>query len=175
MAKALRLLRDIGPSFNFHVNISKNSAFWPSMSPFTRFTLHSVLPIYFSTSPGITLLGAPLGSDAYVNQVPRSKNDECRSLLDSLQNLHDPSFTFHLHRLCASACRMHNFFHLTAPSLSLPHAHEFDRDLMQGNASLNNVPPPIPVSIKVFSPFDSEATVSRLSPPWLIRLMPLVS
>lgn len=140
VANALRILLDVGPSYNFHINPSKTVVFWSTTSQHKLRPLLSVLPLEASPRDGITTLGASIGSKEYMLSFLRSRMSRCNELLTELQRIPDARISFHLHRLSASSCKVQHAFQLTPPDISMSLAKEFDKCQMEFYSSINSVP-----------------------------------
>ena len=151
--KALQLLQNLGPEYQFFVNMSKTRAYVPSGSATTIAGLTELLPEENISSMGISLLGIPIGKRQYIDARIREKLDSCAAILDSLKDIPDARIKFHMHRVTASACKVYHLFRLTNPRHSLPHALKCDEHQLQDYSLINEIPMSPAVSQQVQLPF----------------------
>ena len=139
VTKALKILKMFGPGVGFNMNIAKCQAFWPTTTPSI---LQSITQnfLHVSSEGGITLLGAPLGTDAFVKSYLQAKVDLVSDSLTLLDSIPDAQIRFHLHRVSNSVCRVEHVFRLTPPRISLPTAIRFDQDQQAAYSRFNNIP-----------------------------------
>lgn len=142
IVKVVRILAEKGPELGLHINLSKCRLFWPT-DPGPSSTLRAALPEIPFCTDGIVVLGAPVGSQAFTSSTSaffKDKIDACNTTLDKVSIIGDARTRFHLHRVCASACRLQHAFKLTPPNLSTRAAEKFDRAQLRFYATSNNVP-----------------------------------
>lgn len=101
--KALTILRHNGPASGFYLNISKCRAYRPTTTPANLSRLLKIFPLHSSRDGGLVLLGAPLGTDAYIRQHLNEVHS-CQASLRLLDDIPDPRSRFHLNRVTCSAC-----------------------------------------------------------------------
>ena len=140
VAKALRILRDEGPAAGFQINIAKSRAYWPSATPENMSRLLHTFPLQVPDEEGLVLLGAPLGTGAFVRQHLMQKVYSCHTYLGLLDDIPDSRIRFHLHRVTGSVFRVEHVFRLKPPELSLAAAHKFDELQMSAYSRLNDIP-----------------------------------
>lgn len=86
------------------------------------------------------ILGALISSQDYMTIRLRAKLSECRSLLNSLDDILNARMKIHLHRVTTSACCMQHLFKLVLPRLSYFFAKKFDKDQMHASSKYNELP-----------------------------------
>ena len=138
VARALALIEREGPAVGYYIQPSKSRIYWPAMS---REKLQPLLSAYPSLivqgSPtgeiaqgpddGITIFGAPLGSDAYVARFLQDKLAAVAEVLENISALPDPRLVYHLQRMTASVCRFTHLARLLPTDSLWRTAVSFDR------------------------------------------------
>lgn len=138
--KALKILVRKGPMYQFHLNPSKTTAYWPALSQEGIANLRKSVPLRLSQENGVEILGSRIGTDEYMRSHLMSLTKTCDKLLDTLRNVPNSHIAFHLHRVCASACKVQHAFRLTPPRVAYAVAKIFDKAQMDAYADLNDVP-----------------------------------
>ena len=140
VTKALTILKTSGPDIGFTMNVSKCRAYWPSTNPTSLQTMTHSFPLQITQDGGIALLGAPLGTGAYIKDFLDTKITSVSDSLKLLDDIPDARVRFHMHLVTGSVCKVEHVFRLTPPAVSLPLAVRFD-DLQRGAYSrFNDVP-----------------------------------
>ena len=138
IARALALIEREGPSVGYFIKPEKSKVYWPTMSMERLAPLLAAYPsLLVQGSPtgvtrscgeddGITIFGAPLGSDAYVAKFLRERLDGVREVLGNISELPDPRLAFQLQRTTASVCRFTHLARLLPTPVMSHIAAEFD-------------------------------------------------
>ena len=146
----------------------KTCAFVPSSDAATVATLSSILPHAKISVLGIELLETLIGSQEYIREYMAKKLVSCNATLDLLEAVPDARIKFHLHRMCASACRVHHLARLIHPRFTVPFATQFDEDQYTAYSKINNIPLSAAVIRQASLPF-------RFGGHGSVALTPLVS
>ena len=123
----------------FNMNIAKCRAFWPTTQPSLLDSLTLSFRLHVSQEEGTALVGAPLGTGAFVKSYLEAKVDSVSDSLTMLECIPDARICFHLHRVSGSVCRVSHVFRLTPPRLSLPTAIRFDQDQRAAYSRFNDI------------------------------------
>ena len=166
--KALRILVSEGPTHQFYLNPNKTAVYWPCFSATYPKSLTSLLPSGNISGEGIALLDVPIGSSTYMARHVSQKLHDVNNALELLEDIPDARVKFHLHRVTASVCRLHNLFRHLPPKFFLPFACQFDNAQIQAYSRFNHVPPSESVIAQVRLPF-------RLGGHGLTAMTPLVN
>ena len=97
------------------------------------------IPLHVVPDGGFDILGAPVGSRAYMERRLQDKLDTCNDALSLIEDIPGARIKFHLHRMSGSACRAQHLFRLVPPQISLPFAEKFDADHLAAYSRFNNV------------------------------------
>ena len=84
------------------------------------------------TEEGIILLGAPLGSEAFVGDEVQKKVEKIREITALLPNIEDPHTEFCLLRSCLAFPKLSYLLRTVDTSSHLEHLQEFDRITKEG-------------------------------------------
>lgn len=98
---------------------------WPSIPSVPPQSLTSILPAHNISNEVISLLGAPIGNLSFVTRHMKEKLLQCDNALKMIDDIDVSRTKFHLHRMTASVCRVHQMFRITLPKVSEPIARLF--------------------------------------------------
>ena len=151
--KAMTILTQAGSHIGFSINVEKCRAFWPTTRPEKSLPLTESFPMHVSGDGGISLLGAPLGTDTFMADFLDTKIKTCSVSLSLLDDIPDARIRFHLHRVTGSVCRVEHSFRLTPPRVSLAPAIRFDDMQRAAYSRFNDVALSPSVSTQIGLPF----------------------
>ena len=140
----------------------------PSNDATTINELSSLLPQGQISATKIEILSTPTGTPDYINAHVDTKFRSCSETLSLLQEVPDARIKFHLHRMCASACRVQHLFRLIPPRFSMPFAKAFEETQHQYYSKMNDVPLSTSATTQTSLPF-------RLGVHGFIAMHPLVN
>lgn len=133
LEKAIDFLCSKGPDHGLFLNpaITRIGLYRPRQ-PVIRPTplLRSFARENFSDEE-IDLLGAPIGSRQYMEGFRKGKLDDCIKTLSLIDGIGDARIRFHLHRVCASACKLKHVEKLAPQSATSDLAQRFDSEQME--------------------------------------------
>ena len=139
VARALAVIEREGPSVGYHIKPEKSKLYWPTMSMDRLQPLLSAYPALIvqgtPTGPvrscgdadGVTIFGAPLGSDAYIAKFLAARLDEVATVIANISAVPDPRLVFHMQRTTASVCRFTHLARLLPTALIWSTAVSFDQ------------------------------------------------
>lgn len=107
--------------------MNKLEAHWPMLSSGGLAELTDGMPLQVIENEGLELLGAPIGTAAFMKCFLSAKINDVNVTLSQIENIH-ALIRFHLHRMTSFACRVQHIFRLTPLSVSFPFAQRFDTD-----------------------------------------------
>ena len=121
----VHLLQDLGASLGLHLNPSKCELF--SLGDLSLFPSE----MNKSSTPNLTILGAPIGDVAFCSSFIASKRAAASILLSLLAKLGscDPQIALILLRMCGGFTKSDHVAQLTPPSLALDELHAFDQQV----------------------------------------------
>ena len=169
VTRALRILQERGQEIGFNMNVSKCRAYWPKTLQASLTPLTQQFPLQVPKDGGLALLGAPIGTDEFIQSYFDAKLTSCSNSLRLLDPIPDSRIRFHLHRMTDSVCKVLHVFRLTPPSISMATALMSYR--MTHILASTTFVCPHPCVRKLASHFVLEATDSHCCRPTFMLLM----
>jgi hypothetical protein len=127
VAKALRLVDELGPSYGIYPNKSKTVVLCAKSLPVAdRERLFSGCEV---TDEGIKLLGGAIGSPEFARKMVADKIKKVLHLMDEILRLQDPHRQFTLLKFCLSGYKLGHLLRVCPSHLYSEELQEFDREL----------------------------------------------
>lgn len=125
-------------SYGLHLRPDKCTVWWPS-APGANTCAAYPPEVRQEFSPGISVMQAPIGADAFVRNELLTRVAALRPMFAALSDITDAHVVLTLLRSCLSTCRVIYLLRVTPTPLALPAAEHFDamladtlRDLVGG-------------------------------------------
>ena len=130
---AVDVIRAEGPPLGLHLSPEKSS-FWQGDVSLSSDPLHRNIPP--ASSAGFELLGAPLGTDSFIEGSLRRRTDRIAEIIDKLHLIDNPQLEYCVLRSCLSLPRFDFAARTTHPDLHASSMCRFDNLLRESVGSL---------------------------------------
>ena len=129
------LQSDETKKYGLHLKPSDTRIWWPTSVPIAIATnlrnTFNVQVLDPATEPGIDILGAPIGSAQYMEQMVFERSQKTALSLEMLERLGDSHAAFTLARACFGSCRINYALRTTPPTSTKRGARRFDKAMKQ--------------------------------------------
>jgi len=123
--EAATMIQELGPEYGLHINTRKCELYWPTPDEdgWSEFPTEFVR----CSSEGVDLLGAPIGSPAYIQNFTAERLDKICSLLSTMELMDAPQESLLLLRYCTGMPKFIYLLRTCKPDSILSEISRFDQ------------------------------------------------